>query len=103
VEFSDSEFVSYDRKSDDFVVLIDAWNGTRLTVSFSQCEGVLDLGIGDISDFIEETESDQFFEQIISRIYTNLPDDHPYHLYQFLGLDGEPVLEVVAETVRVSV
>ena len=101
IGFSDGEFASYERKGDELTVLVDAWNGTRLALVFSQFEGALDLGLGDVSDFVEETEPDGFFDQVISRIYTEPPEKHPYHYYQFLDLDDQPVLVIVASDVRI--
>jgi hypothetical protein len=100
--FSDSELVSYQRTGDEFTVTVKAWNGSRLTVFFKQFEGVLDYGLGDISDFVEESDETPFIKQVISRIFTETPKEHTYRVYQFLDLDGEPILEVVAASANVS-
>lgn len=99
--FADSEFVSYQRKHAEFTVIIAAWNNKLIEIVFSDVEGILDYGLGDISDFVEETEKDAFFEKILSLVYVSVPDDSPYRLYKFLDLDGQTALEVVASTVNV--
>jgi hypothetical protein len=103
VGFADCEFVSHTRSGPEFTVLIDAWNGKRLEITFIEFEGVLDCGVGDISDFREETEKTAFFERVMSIVYDTMPDKSNYRLYQFLNLDGEVALEVVASGVEITI
>ena len=100
--FADSIFVSYERIGTEFKVLIDIWNDKRLAISFFEFEGALDSGAGDISDFVEETEETGFFRQVISHVYSKVPSEHSYRLYQFLDVDGTPSLEVVASDVKIT-
>ena len=101
VGFADSEFISYQRKVSEFRIWIDAWNNKRFKISFLNFEALVDYGIGDISEFVEETQSNPFLEEVISLIYTSIPESHPYRIFQFLDLDGRPSLEIIAADVNI--
>lgn len=102
IGLSDGEIDRYQRESDLVTIVITAWNGRTITVIFSGVAGVLDYGIGDISDFIEETEETEFLTETLSRVYDKTPDYHPYRIYQFLNLDDAPSLEILAESMEIT-
>jgi hypothetical protein len=41
-------------------------------------------------------------ERGLTKQYEVVPRDHPYRCFQFLDLDGQPSLEIVAEEVQIS-
>lgn len=97
---ADSELISYSRISRTFTVEIRGWNDAPIRAIFEECEGVVDYGLGDISDIVEETEFTDFFRRVFQNVYEIIPDTHPYHLFQFLNHDGEPAIEIVAIDVK---
>lgn len=99
---ADSELISYSRQDNTFTVNIHAWNASLITATFIEFEGAADYGLGDISEFVEETDSTDFLGRVLVNVYEEAPETHPYHLYQFLNLDGEPALEVVATDVKLT-
>jgi hypothetical protein len=100
--FADSEFISYKQSNLELSVEIKAWNGDCWVVAFKLFAGLLDCGAGDLSDLVEETRPNDFYGKVLSRVFEGVPAENPYRLFQFLDLDQQPVLEVIACDVDVS-
>jgi hypothetical protein len=96
IGFSDGEIISYFRDERSLTVKLKTWNDKYLSVLFSDVVGIVDYGIGDISNFIEEDEKSLFLKTILDKVYESIPNEQPYRLFQFLDLDDNPVLEIVA-------
>ena len=96
IGFSDGEITSYSRDQNNLVVKVKTWNDTYLIITFLDVVGIIDYGIGDISNFVEETEETSFLKIILNRVYELIPEAPPYRLFQFLDLDDNPSLEIVA-------
>lgn len=109
VGLEDSELISYRKVERDLELRISAWNSRELNLNFKNVIGLSDLCAGDFSDGVEETELTSFFRNALEVNYISepsnhsVPDDHPFHLYQFLNLDGFPSLEVVAELLDIVI
>ena len=102
IGFSDGEVRSYHREEDELTVILSTWNNVLLKIKFSDTIGVSDLGVGDVSGVYQESLASPFMEQVIRRLYDAPPPSPPYSLYQFLDLDEQPVLEVVAGSIDIS-
>jgi hypothetical protein len=100
--FADASLVRYERKEDRLVVDVKLWNEIEVSLLFSDTLSVLDRGMGDISDVVESLES-EFFDMALAYNYDVAPAqaDRP-RLFQFLSVDGEPALEIVAGSVSVA-
>jgi len=102
VGFADSELQSYRRDGDTFVVSLVAWNKKTIRFCFADMIFVVDRGAGDISDVCEVKAASPFLDEALRIQYEDVPDDHPYRLFQFLNMDDEPSLEVVAASVEIA-
>ena len=102
IGFADGEVSSYQREEHTFTVVVKAWNGDHLRIDFSDPVGICDFGVGDISDFCMEDSGSEFMRQVLSSLYEVVPASHSYFLYQFLNLDDQPALEIVATGVQIS-
>src|SRR5215207_4587775 len=102
VGFSDGEIHAYRMEGDVFTVDVNAWNGQLLRVRFTDAVGVSDLGAGDISALSEEDAGSPFMAAVLARLYEANPPTGAHRLYQFLDLDDQPALEVVAGGVSVT-
>ena len=100
IGFSDSELLSYQQKSGKFTAFLKMWNGVEIQIEFSEVTGVNDLGVGDISNFVED-ENTPFLNSILSKVYEIAPTSHPYRSFQFLDLDDNPVLEIIAVSLKI--
>jgi len=101
VGFSDAEVTGYEMDADKFIVRVNAWNEQPLTITFADPLGVADRGIGDISDFVQESSHSPFMQEVITRAYEKVHHPIPYYLFQFLDLDGEAALEVIATSAKI--
>lgn len=99
---ADAELVSYFRKQNSLIVKIKAWNEVVLTFTFGDFGGLSDYGLGDISQFVEEDEMTFLLERTLKNLYEKIPVESPYKIYQFLNLDDNVVLEIIATTVQVD-
>ena len=95
IGFSDGEIYSYQYKEGSFIVFVKMWNGIKVRIKFSEVLGVCDFGVGDISAFVDD-DNTLFLKSILKRNYAIVPISTPYRAFQFLNLDDEPALEVVA-------
>jgi hypothetical protein len=102
IGFSDAEIISYFREQNHLTVKVKTWNDKLLSVLFSDVVGVIDCGLGDISSFVKENGESLFLTTILNQVYESIPDDQPYHLFQFLNLDDNPCLEIVAVSQIIS-
>lgn len=102
IGFADAEFQSYERLVEDCVVSLRTWNNQRVEALFIDTVGVLDTGVVTISDIVEVFEVTPFFEKVLSQVYETPPSNHPYHLFQFLNVDGEASLEVIATSISLK-
>jgi hypothetical protein len=96
IDFADGEVSSYERTEESFYVVVRKWDHTLLRITFEDTVAVLDHGVGDIMEFCQETSASAFLLEALARQYVEVPAEHPYVLYQFLDVDREPALEVVA-------
>lgn len=84
------------------IIILKAWNDDRLRVEFTDAIGLCDPGVGDVSEFCEESDESGFMKAAIQRAYEIVPEVIPYKLFQLLDLDGEPAMEIVAASVKIA-
>jgi hypothetical protein len=102
IGLSDAEIVRYSRSPSELSVIVEMWNSTLVTFTFFDVIGILDLGIGDISDLCQESETTSLMSKAVERMYESPPDVLPYHVYQFLDLDYNIAMEIVAASATIS-
>jgi hypothetical protein len=102
IGFADSELVSYSRYASELSVIVKTWDSSLVTVTFFDVIGVLDLNVGDISEICQESETTRLMSKAVERMYESPPDVLPYNVYQFLDLDGNIAMEIIAASVTVS-
>lgn len=102
VGFSDAEIASYEVKGSTCYVRISLWNAQKIEIVFSEVAGIIDRGPKDISDIVVSSEGSQFFDEIISIAYETIPVNTGLRLYQLIGLDDFPVMEIVAKNAEIS-
>ena len=96
IGLADAEIVSYSSDNSDVTVIVKAWNSSTVKIIFNDVIGVLDVGIGDITALCQETEATSLMSTAIGRMYETVPEETPYHCYQFLDLDDFPAMEIIA-------
>jgi hypothetical protein len=64
---------------------------------------MLDSDGGDLMDLCEIIGQTEMFQAAVARVYDVVPSEVPYRHFQFVGVDGDGVLDVVAEAIEVSV
>ncbi len=103
VGLDDADLKSYKKLDSSLIVTILAWNESQITLAFPDVIRVLDNDANVISSFCKVTESTNFLELALGRLYeTEIPSDHPYLHYQFLDSDDIATLEVVSRSVVVK-
>lgn len=104
VGLADSELHSYRREGSNVVVEVLAWNGRRVRASFQDVITLRDTLAGSFSDLVQNIPaSKNTFQEALSQNFETVPASHPYQVYSFLNLDGEPSLEIVAASYQVTV
>ncbi len=101
--FADAEFESYNKLRDTFILTLKTWDEKKIVVSFKEAIRILDNDIGDISDFCEVTDNSEFLENALENLYTNLPQKVSFKHYEFMNLDGNPSLKVVASEINIRI
>jgi hypothetical protein len=102
VGFADSELLQYSSSGDELVILLKLWDERRVVVTFRGVSRVLCHASSWVAEFSEPASESSFLDAALSEVYETVPDSHPYRHYQFLGVEGESVIEVVAESVEAS-
>ena len=94
--------ISLAYSDDTLTVSVELWTANVVVLAFSDLLSVLDRGVGDISDVVEDFEG-ELLDSAIRYHYDVPPDPGPDRprLFRFLNADDEPALEVVARTVHV--
>jgi hypothetical protein len=97
---ADAEFDSYTRQADVVTIRIRCWNNTLLTFRFHDAIGLVDRGIGDVTKLVRETDGSSLLDSSLAAMYVSAPSEHPYSLFQFLDIDDNASLEIVAQNVK---
>lgn len=104
VGLADSELESYQRAGADLVVEIRAWNEKHVRVSFHDVITLRDSIAGSFSDLVQDHPASRgTLKEALSRSFKSEPPSHPYRVYSFLNLDGDPSLEIVASSCELAV
>lgn len=102
IGFEDGEIQSFSKDENGTLnVIFKAWNEKHLKISFKDTIRFLDNNMYDISDLVR-IESSQFLIDAINMMYTTTPEVIPYKHYQFLNIDGEPSVEIVALDINID-
>lgn len=102
VGFADSELLQYSSSGDELVILLKLWDERHVVVTFRGVSRVLCHVSRWVAEFSELSSESSFLGDALEEMYEIRPDSHPYRHYQFLGVEGESVIEVVAESVEAS-
>lgn len=98
VSLSDAELKSYSRINDELIVDIFLWNETILKIHFYEVISILDKDIGYIDDFCKMEQESAFQKEALERLYeSEIQDNHGYAHFQFLNIDGDATLEIIAK------
>lgn len=104
VGFSDSELLGYERRGEELTVRFRAWDERLLVVTFSQAIAVREVPAGDIAEAVMGTDiGTDLLATALARTYESVPSHHPYNVYAFVDVDGDPALEVVATECTIHV
>ncbi len=102
IGFADADIDSYEKKQNCLLVRVRTWNDKQLLLKFSDFVGLSDYGIGNISGLFKEDTITTLMSRITTEMYEVKPDAVPYSSFQFLNLDGEVSLEIIANDVDIS-
>lgn len=102
VGLADAELTDYCRRDDELVVGIKAWNEERLLVRFREPVAMHDRGAWSVSDLCESGSQTALLQEALGYQYETIPSDHGLRVFEFLDVDGQSVLEVIAREVAVE-
>ena len=102
IGFADAEIIEYSRSSHSLVVCVKAWNEEHLLVHFEGPAAIYDRGIWSVSDLREVKAETPLLQEALAHEYDEIPKDHGLRQFQFLDVDGEPTLEIVARGVKID-
>lgn len=103
IGFADGSIESYEKQDDVVRVIVTAWNERKICVTFSGVVRLLDGGSGDIDVLCEIEGRTDFLQAAIDYLYDVPPASIPYRHFQFLGVDGDGILDVVCEQVETAI
>lgn len=104
IGLSDAELLSYHRNDREVIVSVQLWNGKKALVIFSDVLALFDFGAWSISDFVErhDSEDDFLFKAALSREFEIIPNDHGFHKWIFLDLEGQPCFTLIAKKISIK-
>lgn len=103
IGFADGQIDSYYAHDDVLVVVVEFWNAKRASISFQEPVVMHDNGaIGMTLSSAKEIGDSPLIADVLGRLYDNPPGECALVHYQFLGVDGNPVLEVVAKSCSIA-
>jgi hypothetical protein len=102
IGLADSEFISSERV-EKFTVRIMAWNAKTLEFRFDDAIAIYDRNSGSFSDFVEVQGQSELLMDALGRAYVNMPASHPYKHFEFLDLDDEKSLGVIARGFQMKI
>lgn len=102
IDFADSEFDTFELTKDNkLIVYFISWDEKILKVYFfNPIQFSYKLGYH-ISNIYEVIVKNPFLDEALSRQYVNMPNEHPFKLYQIEDLNDFPFIQVIAEDVKV--
>ena len=103
IGFADGMIQSYRKIGDVLDVHVKAWNDRQIDIRFVEVVRLLDNDAGEVCDFCEVMEKSTLFQAAIDHVYEMIPENIPYRHFQFIGIDGDSVLDVVAEAFSIEV
>lgn len=104
VGLADAELEGYRRIGAELVVEIRAWNEKHVKVLFHDVIALRDSLAGSFSDLVQEfPASEDTLKEALARNFESVPVSHPYRVYSFLNLEGDPSLEVVATSCEIKI
>jgi len=99
---ADGEVVCFSKdKEGTLKIVFKTWDEKTLEIFFSDTIRFLDNNMYDISDIVQIEES-IFLAEGLQMMYDVIPEKIPYKHYQFLNIDGDPTLEIIATDMRIK-
>lgn len=94
----DSELHSclYTQKEAKLRVKIQAYGGHVVKILFTDVIGFMDISSSEFTTFGCNNGNNSFLAEVLTLRYIEVPNDHPYKLFQFLDIDDQPSLSIVA-------
>ncbi len=102
IGFADGEVISYNRKNDNLIISVKAWNEKTILVLCKDLIGFFDKGAWDISDFCEVKSETNLLREVLNRQFEKPPKDHGYKVFQFLDIDDQVVIEVICSEIEIN-
>ncbi len=105
VGLDDSDFISYTYALDQnsLIFIIQAWDSHVLTITFRDVIHFIDKGTHWTCLLCELTSQSENLKEALNTTYLEVPENHPYKVYQFLDLYDEPSFEVICEKFEINV
>jgi hypothetical protein len=95
--FEDGEVVNYRVASERLEMTYEFWNEKRATITFERFVAVRDIGsIGVTVGRVLQLNSSKLLSELVARHYDAPPEEVPWTHFQFLDVQDEPMLEIVA-------
>ena len=101
IDFADAEILGHSRNGEEFLVRVKAWNEERVLVQFVGTLGLRDRGAWSVSDLCQSPIETPLLLESLRYHFEVIPEDHGFHVFEFLDGDDAPVLEVIAKEVRI--
>ncbi len=102
IGFADSHFLGYERSNNILTVRLQAWNEKNLQFIFNDTIRVVDNDANEVVDVVWNDANTELLKQALHRLYGQLPTKHPFKHFQFLDLDYQSCLDVVARECSVE-
>ncbi len=97
IGFADGHVLSYRAESDKLQLEYNFWNDQQRTLIFEGFVGLRDhcaIGV-EVSEVVTKDAS-EYIDFLTRRLYVEAPADFRLRHFQFLDLDGEPMLDIAA-------
>lgn len=104
IGFADSEFssVTLSERTGDLRIALISWDEKEIIITLENpIQLTYKLG-SVVSNFFQIQDETPFLIEALSREYEKIPSSHPFKLYQLLDINDFPLIEVVAESVKVE-
>ena len=106
-DMHDKDIISYQNSFESLIVSVGQRNLNNkdlvlMKFIFSDVMGIKDMPSLGVSSFSEETEINDFMNEVLKHNYEKIPEKLPYKRYVFYDIDDNPCMEIIAEDVKIK-
>lgn len=97
IDFGNSKYKSFEADFYNLILCIKLWNNKNVKIDFTNPIKFIYKIDFEIEGLYEPEEETTLLSEALASYYVEVPSYHRFKNYIFLGIDGYPIFEVIAE------